>query len=56
MKGRTSVSIAHRLSTIREADRIAVLKDGVVVEDGTFEELSSKEKGAFKELMGRQLT
>jgi len=55
MKGRTCVSIAHRLSTIREADRIAVLKDGVVVETGTFHELSTNKKSAFQELMGRQL-
>lgn len=55
MKGRTVISIAHRLSTIRGADRIAVLQDGKVVEVGTFEELSAKPDGAFRNLMGRQL-
>jgi len=55
MKGRTVISIAHRLSTIRGADRIAVLQDGQIVETGTFEELSQKEEGAFRSLMGRQL-
>ena len=51
------ISIAHRLSTIRTADRIAVLKDGVVIEEGTFDNLSSKkEGGAFRDLMQRQLT
>lgn len=55
MKGRTVISIAHRLSTIRGADRIAVLQQGQIAEVGTFEELSTKEDGAFRSLMGRQL-
>jgi len=53
--GRTVISIAHRLSTIRSADRIAVLRDGKIVEIGTFDELSQKEDGVFRSLMGRQL-
>ena len=39
MKGRTSIVIAHRLSTILKADRILVVKDGVIAEQGTHEEL-----------------
>ena len=39
MTGRTVVIIAHRLSTLRSADKIIVIQDGVVAEDGTHNEL-----------------
>jgi subfamily B ATP-binding cassette protein MsbA len=39
MKGRSVITIAHRLSTIRDADKILVLKDGVVAEQGTHDQL-----------------
>jgi ATP-binding cassette subfamily B protein/subfamily B ATP-binding cassette protein MsbA len=42
MKGRTTFLIAHRLSTVRQADRIAVLKDGRVAESGTHEQLLAR--------------
>ena len=53
MKGRTSFIIAHRLSTIRDADRILVLKDGDIVEQGKHEELLAK-GGFYAELYNSQ--
>ena len=49
----TRIVIAHRLSTIRHCDRIIVLNEGKIVEDGTYEELLEK-KGYFSELVERQ--
>jgi ABC-type multidrug transport system fused ATPase/permease subunit len=44
MKGRTVITIAHRLSTIRFADKIVVIKDGFVAEEGSHEELIAKKE------------
>jgi len=49
MKGRTVIMIAHRLSTLRDADKIIVLKDGVVAEEGTNDELIAR-GGVYAEL------
>ena len=49
MKGRTVIMIAHRLSTIADADKIVVIKDGVVAEEGTNDELLAK-GGVYAEL------
>jgi len=49
MKGRTSFVIAHRLSTIRDADKVLVIRDGEIVEQGTHQELLDK-KGFFHHL------
>ena len=53
MDGRTSIVIAHRLSTILKADRILVVKDGVIAEAGTHEELLEK-GGTYRELYETQ--
>jgi ATP-binding cassette subfamily B protein len=45
MKGRTTIIIAHRLSTVRQVDRVLVFEEGAIVEDGTYEELASREGG-----------
>ncbi|RVE58009.1 hypothetical protein OJAV_G00205110 [Oryzias javanicus] len=49
-KGRTCIVIAHRLSTIQNADIIAVMSHGVVIEKGTHEELMAK-RGAYHKLV-----
>ncbi len=49
LAGRTAVVIAHRLSTIRQADRIVLLQDGQIVEEGTHEELVAA-AGRYHEL------
>lgn len=53
MKGRTSLVIAHRLSTVADMDRIVVLEDGKIAEQGTHAELLQS-PGPYKKLWSRQ--
>ena len=52
-KDRTTIIIAHRLSTIRNSDRIIVLDNGVIMEDGSHEDLISK-KGIYNRMWSVQ--
>jgi len=54
MQGRTTIFISHRVSTVRNADRIAVLHNGRVVELGTHDELVAKD-GYYTDLYNKQL-
>lgn len=54
MQRRTSVVVAHRLTTIRNADSIAVIQDGTVVEEGTHNDLVAKKDGAYAGLVRLQ--
>jgi ATP-binding cassette subfamily B protein len=54
MKGKTSILIAHRISTIKNADKIIVLDDGKIVEQGTHLELLNN-NGVYTEMYDNQL-
>ncbi|MBQ7895979.1 MAG: ABC transporter ATP-binding protein, partial [Oscillospiraceae bacterium] len=53
MEGKTSIVIAHRLSTILKADKILVVKDGVIAEQGTHDELLALD-GVYRDLYETQ--
>jgi ABC-type multidrug transport system fused ATPase/permease subunit len=55
MIGRTSIVIAHRLSTIKDADKIVVLHQGEIVEEGTHQELVNLENGFYVKLSKMQI-
>jgi len=54
MEGRTTLIIAHRLATIRNVDRIYVIRDGEVAEQGTHDELARYEEGIYANLVKLQ--
>lgn len=54
MKGRTSIVIAHRLSTVASLDRIIVLQDGQIVEQGSHADLLKNPDGVYQHLWSRQ--
>ena len=53
MRGRTTFIVAHRLSTIRSADKILVMRDGRIIEQGKHEELLAK-GGLYSKLYNSQ--
>jgi ATP-binding cassette, subfamily B, bacterial len=53
MQGRTVIAIAHRLSTLRKMDRVVVMEDGKIIEDGTHEKLT-KSGGVYERLWQHQ--
>ena len=55
MRGRTVIAIAHRLSTVRGFDRIVVLKDGKVAEDGAPDNLMRRD-GPYRRLIQSELS
>ena len=54
MQGRTVLVIAHRLSTVRNAHKVVVISGGKIAEEGTHEDLVSRD-GMYKKLVARQL-
>ena len=54
MQGRTAIVIAHRLSTIQKMDRIIVLDNGAIVEEGSHTELVKRKNGVYAQLWARQ--
>ena len=50
MIGKTTIVIAHRLSTIQKMDRIIVVDNGKIIEEGSHTELLNKEEGLYKKL------
>jgi ABC-type multidrug transport system fused ATPase/permease subunit len=54
MEGRTTIIIAHRLSTIRNVDKIVVLNQGIIIEEGTHQELSTMDNGFYSHLLKLQ--
>lgn len=53
MEGKTTIMISHRISSVKHADKIIVLQDGVIIEEGSHEDLIEK-KGYYKTLFDKQ--
>jgi ATP-binding cassette subfamily B protein len=54
MRGRTVIAIAHRLATLRNFDRVVLLQDGRIVEDGS-PDILMQGKGPYRELVAREM-
>ncbi|TSC87896.1 MAG: ATP-binding cassette, subfamily B, bacterial [Microgenomates group bacterium Gr01-1014_7] len=55
MKGRTVIAIAHRLSTLKKMDRLVIIENGEIAEDGSPDELLTKQEGIFKKMWDHQV-
>lgn len=55
MKGKTVIAIAHRLSTLKEMDRVIIIEDGRIVEDGAPDQLLKKPDSRFKKMWDHQM-
>ena len=56
MKGRSTLVIAHRLSTIKKAHKIAVLRDGSIIEEGSHNELMAKKGSYYNQIKSQEIT
>jgi ATP-binding cassette subfamily B protein len=54
IKGKTTIAIAHRLSTLKSMDRIVVMKNGCIIEDGDHKSLTNIENGEYNKLWSYQ--
>ena len=54
LNGKTVIVVAHRLSTVKDADKIVVLENGEIIEEGNHESLTGQ-KGKYYELVKNQL-
>ncbi|UKS24923.1 ABC transporter ATP-binding protein/permease [Paenibacillus sp. HWE-109] len=52
----TIIVIAHRLSTIRKADQVIVIDNGIIIQNGGYEQLANERGGLFSNLLGNQIT
>ena len=55
VQGRTVIAIAHRLSTLANADRLLVMKDGRLIEEGHHEDLMKDPNGQYRKLIEMQM-
>jgi len=55
VRGRTTIAIAHRLSTLKQADRLLVMKEGRLVEEGTHQQLLDLDDGVYRKLHDLQV-
>ena len=50
MENRTSIVVAHRLTTVKKCNRLAVIDDGKIIEEGSYDDLTGNQNGFFANL------